>query len=109
MGKSSELKLENVNHFVPTDCGLRIITVYQYATDSILTRIDVKVDHRQYAIAFNSTAPIDPLSGSKISPKDDLITPKEGVLDCLNLKVSKIELIKNLKELVNDLENDGKE
>ena len=87
------------------DIGFRIINNYTMPSDNILTRIDVKIDNRQYNVCFASGSPKLHIAGEKFAPNDDLMTPK-GVDACLNIKVNKQQLIDALKELVQDLEND---
>lgn len=102
--KGPAVNLDNVAMYAVLDTSFRIVLSYQGIYDQILARIDVKIGNEQYHVAFVSGMPIEPQDGSKILPKDDLITPKD-VLDCLNIKVNRWELIKALKELTSDIEN----
>ena len=107
MSKSSEFSFDGINAHCVLDTCFRIINAYRISDDSIITRIDIKIQNRQYAIGFASTTPIKPKAGDRITPLDDLITPSSGIMECLNLKVSKEELIKSLEELLVDLKTDG--
>jgi hypothetical protein len=92
-----------IDPYARLDMSFRIINDYHIHFDRMLTRIDVKIGNEQYNVAFASGQPIEPQNGEKILPQDDLLTPKH-VVACLNLKVSKQELLKALKELVSDME-----
>lgn len=108
MSKVKTLDFSKLDTDIKLDTGLRLILDYIPGSDSIVTRIDIKVENRQYCAAIVTSWPIEPKSGQKISPMDDLVTPNKGVERCFNIKVGKKELIAALKELVSDLENDGK-
>ena len=90
---------------VELNAGFRIINDYITETDIIVTRIDVKIEDKQYAVAFISSYPVEPKAGQKISPLDDLITPKKSIERCLNLKVGKDQFIGALKKLISDIES----
>lgn len=88
------------------DTGFRLINTYLPEIDQIATRIDIKIENRQYATGFISSTPIKAKDGDKISPFNDLISPPG--FDCFNLKVNKKDLINSLRELAYDLEQDDK-
>lgn len=104
MSKGPVTDKSKILMYVSLDTSFRIITAYQPQDDQIITRIDVKIGNEQYNVGFVSGNPIEPKDGSRIMPEDDLITPKSGIIDCLNLKVPKYELIRALKELLSDIE-----
>ena len=107
MSASRDFHLDAVPYNQKLDTCFRIITAYRISSDDIVTRIDVKIENRQYAVGFGSCAPISPKSGDAINVNDDLMTPSAGIMDCLNMKVSRIELIVALEDLIKDLKNDG--
>src|SRR5262249_44233051 len=83
---------------VPRDAGLRVITFYDVTVDEVVMRIDIKVGALQYNVAFYTSPPKE-ITGGERKSTDDMITPKRGGLDCMNVKVSKESLIKGLEEL----------
>lgn len=97
-----------VKMYVRLDASFRIIVDYNNWADQLITRLDVKIGNEQYAVAVASSHPIEPQSGDKILPHDDLITPKDGIIDCINLKVNKTDLVRALKELIQDIEDGDK-
>lgn len=107
MAKGPAINFENIELYPKTDTSLRILSAYMPNSDSIIMRIDAKIENRQYNVAMASTPNVEPKSGELIKVTDDLITPKAGILNCFNVRVSKKELIGKLKELLSDLENDG--
>lgn len=107
MSSSRDFQLDAVPYNQVLDTCFRIISAYRVSSDDIITRIDIKIGTRQYAVGFASCSPIAPKAGDRINISDDLMTPSSGIMDCLNIKVSKIELIKSLEELISDLKNDG--
>ena len=107
MAKGANINIEKIEQYPVTDTCFRIITAYRYEVDGVVTRIDCKIQNRQYSVGLGSTTPIAPKPGAPFSSNDDLITPKAGIMECLNVKVSKSELIRALKELVSDLESDA--
>lgn len=109
MGKGPNINLDNINLYVNLDTGIRFIIDYMPISDSILMRIDCKIKNRQYHAGLACCYPKEPKPGQKISPLDDLISPKNSVENCLNLKVNKEELVRSLKELLADLESDVEE
>lgn len=90
----------------PLDAGIRVIVDYRVEIDYLLTRIDVKIADRQYGAAFYSSVPIEPKAGERFKHNDDMITPKKTVDNCINVKANKAEILRALKELVSDIEND---
>lgn len=104
MAKGPSTNLDNIALYAKLDTSFRIITAYQPTSDQIITRLDVKIGNEQYNVVFCSGNPIEPQSGSKIMPEDDLMTPRSGIIDCINLKVPKTELLRALKELISDIE-----
>lgn len=100
--------LDHIDHSMPLDAGFRLIVAYQYTDDALVTRIDIKILDRQYCVAFASGTPIAPKERTKFDPKEDMITPSSGVIDCLNIKAPIPEILRALKELVADLEQDQK-
>ncbi len=105
MSKGTANDFSKLEMYARLDTSFRIITAYQSQSDQVVTRLDVKIGNEQYNVAFISGNPIEPKDGSKIMPEDDLMTPKTGIIDCLNLKVPKLELLRALKELVSDIES----
>ena len=105
MAKGPIIDLNAIEMHNQKETGFRITTAYQTGLDEYITRLDVKVFDVMYSVAIASTNPIAPIPGSKNTRETDMITPKTGIEYCLNLKVSKPELLRALKELVSDLEN----
>jgi hypothetical protein len=103
MAKGPSNDFSTIDPFARLDMSFRIINDYFIMYDRMLTRFDVKIGNEQFNVVFASGQPIEPQDGSKILPQDDLLTPK-NVVACLNLKVSKQEFIKALKELITDME-----
>lgn len=99
------IDLDNIDFGKPLNDGLRLVISYLSTRDLLLARIDVKIKERQYSVAFPSGTPIEPIAGAKFNPFDDMITPKTEYA-CLNIKASKDEILRALKELVSDLEGD---
>lgn len=93
----------SVNFYLPLNAGLRLVTAYDVGSDQLITRIDVKFENRQYVAAFCSGTPkhVD-----HRLPDSNMITPNKGVEGCFNIKANKEEIIRALRELANDLEND---
>ena len=107
MSKGLSFNTGNLSFDLKPDTSFRIILSYYLPTDQIITRIDIKIGNDQYSAGFISTNPIEPEDGSKILSKDDLRTPKAGIIDCINIKVPKDELLRALKELVSDIEENN--
>ena len=107
MARGPGLDLSKVDSGLPLDTCFRVISSYDMLTDTIITRINVKNGDNQYCSAFLSGAPKEYEPGAKIRVVDDLITPKNGVINCLNVKVAKEELIRALTEIIEDLEADS--
>lgn len=94
----------------PFDASFRIIVDYVVATDEMCLRFDVKDGsqnkdgtYKQFCSAFNCGKPADH-EGGNLRFTRQLFTPKNGILNCININVNKQELIRALKELVSDLE-----
>lgn len=104
MPKGPHINLNSIELYARLDTSFRIITSYHSESDQIITRLDIKLGNEQYHTAFCSGHPIQPPTGSKILPENDLITPSAGIIQCINLKVSKSELIRALKELLTDID-----
>lgn len=104
MSKGPALNFNDMQLYAKLDTSFRIITAYQSYSDQIVTRLDVKIGNEQYAVAFCSGNPIEPVVTSEIMPEDDLKTPKSNIIACINLKVPRQELIRALKELISDIE-----
>ena len=93
--------------FAP-DCSLRIIQVYQLPADAWLLRFDVKFDKEQYVEAIEAHDPTPPPPGIPFRDHVDLVSPPlKAVENCLNLKVSRENLIEMLRGLLADLESVG--
>lgn len=97
--KGIMVNLEKLQIDVPRDIGFRAITDYIPQTDGTITRLDIKSGENRYNVAFGSTM-IEP------DTKGEMATPRKSVLECVNVKTSKLELIRALKELISDLENE---
>lgn len=94
----------SVNFYLPLNAGLRLLTAYDVGSDQLITRIDVKFENRQYAAAFCSGTP---KAVDHRLPDSDMFTPNKGIdTSCFNIKANKEEIIRALRELANDLEND---
>ncbi len=89
MAKTNALNIYQIEQYVKLDTSLRLILDYLPQTDTIITRIDVKIENRQYCVGVTSSYPKEPIQGQAIRPDDDLITPKNAVEACLNIKVNK--------------------
>lgn len=90
----------------PFDTGFRVIVDYNPGTDTLLTRLDIKIGDRRYCTGFFAEYPSSPPPGTMIKNYDELIIPSKVVDQCLNIKVAKSEILRALKELVNDIETD---
>jgi hypothetical protein len=98
-------------HDTPQDTPFRVITHYDVYTDGAFTRIDIKLGVEQYVVGFYSSLPIKKEEQANLKTgagTTELITPGigGGVEAALNVKANKAEILRALKELVKDLEND---
>jgi hypothetical protein len=88
-----------------SDTCFRVLSCYESDYDEIATRLDIKIGVEQFNVALYARPPEPPKAGDKFRRDDDLISPNSGVLECLNVKVNRLDLIIALKELVRDLES----
>ena len=107
MARGPGLDLSKVDSGLPLDTCFRVISSYDILTDIIITRIDVKKGDNQYCSAFLSNAPFEYKPGDKIRVTDGLITPKNGVINCINVTTAKEDLIRALTEIIEDLNADS--
>lgn len=98
------INYQNVDCSLHHNTGLRLVTTYDPGLDQLITRIDVKFENRQYATILCSGTPkhVD-----HRLPDSDMFTPVKGIETCFNIKANKEEIIRVLRELATDLENDG--